>query len=364
MRGLRFVTASVLTFALCLSSAIAQSIQISEDVGDDLRPRISFSLSESVRAGGLVLYRSTRPISPQDLNPIRYPITRFPISEAELSSGSIDVFAADGVVYHYVAAIERMDDGSEFSNVISVARDDVPLPPSLQEPEILIDKNHYVLEVRDSGKVVRTYPVILGRDPVLRKLHQDFRTTPEGIYRITNLKGNSRFHRALDVDYPNRIDRIRYEFLRSQGRVPKDKGIGGEIQVHGQLRNWALERNWTWGCIALRNGDIEELFDHADIKVGTPVYIVGQDITRQDIVSIRKAWTAEKIKGLQSRLHDLGHYAGRVDGLLGHQTRLALGRFQLEKGFPVTCELDKRTVASLLDQPNNREVVPIDFERP
>ena len=157
------------------------------------------------------------------------------------------------------------------------------------------------------------------------------------------------FHRALDVDYPNRIDRIRYDFLRSQGRVPQGKSIGGEIQVHGQLRNWALERNWTWGCVALRNADIEELFDHSDIKVGTPLHIVGTDITREDIVYLKKAWTAAEIANLQTHLQELGHDPGKADGILGPQTRRALGKFQIAWGFPVTCDLDRRTVDALTE---------------
>jgi hypothetical protein len=304
-------------------------------------------LPDTVQANRVKLFRSTRAITPDDLNAIRYPITTIQLSPADLSFGFVDVHAAHNVTYYYLASLSKGDNGIELSNVVSLYVEDVPLP-SLQKPEVLIDKVHYVLEVWDGGEVVKKFPVILGRDPVGRKLHQDFRTTPEGIYRITNLKRNSTFHRALDIDYPNAIDRIRYDFLRSQDQVPQGKGIGGEIQVHGQLRNRALERNWTWGCIALRNGDIEELFDHPDIGAGTPVFIVGTEITREDVHYIRRDWTAEEIRGFQIRLRELGHYSGPHDGILGRQTRIALGRFQLHKGYPVTCGLDLRTVEGLV----------------
>jgi peptidoglycan hydrolase-like protein with peptidoglycan-binding domain len=46
-------------------------------------------------------------------------------------------------------------------------------------------------------------------------------------------------------------------------------------------------------------------------------------------------------------MRDLGFYEGRIDGILGPQTRVALGKFQLQKGFPVTCDLDQRTVEAL-----------------
>ncbi len=182
----------------------------------------------------------------------------------------------------------------------------------------------------------------------MRKLHQDFATTPEGIYRVINRKLRSTFRHAFDIDYPNSTDRVRYDLLKSAGKVPAGKNIGGEIQIHGQLRNWSLERNWTWGCIALRNEDIDELFDHNEIKVGTPVYILGEQLTREDLSLISRIWEPDKIKEIQRRLQEMDYYQGLSDGILGRQTRLALGKYQLAKGYPVTCELDSRTLTDLL----------------
>ena len=346
MKRNRILTALVLALLGSLPFIHAQQLQISAEVDDNHRVRISIRLPDADREGEVKLFRSTRAITPDDLNAIRYPITAIQLPSSDLSSGFIDTWAAHDVTYYYAASFGDGDDGIEFSNVISISVGDVPLPP-LRDPEILIDKVHYVLEVRDGQVVVKRFPLILGRDPVSRKLHQDFRTTPEGSYRITYLKRNSTFHRALDIDYPNHIDRIRYEFLRSRGQVPREKSIGGGIQIHGQLRNWALERNWTWGCIALRNGDIEEIFDHPDIDVGTPVIIAGKEITREDVPYIRRDWTADEIRDFQTRLRDLGHYSGQPDGIMGRQTRTALGKFQLDRGYPVTCDLDRRTVRSI-----------------
>ncbi len=235
MKSTRILTALVLAFMGCLPSLLAQHVQISAEVDDSRQIRISIRLPDTVQGSEVRLFRSTRAITPNDLNAIRYPITTIQLSSSDLSSGFVDVHAAYNVTYYYAASLSMGDNGIELSNVVSLYVGDVSLP-SLQKPEVLIDKVHYVLEVWDGGEVVKKFPVILGRDPVARKLHQDFRTTPEGIYRITNLKRNSTFHRALDIDYPSAIDRIRHDFLRSQGQVPQGKGIGGEIQAHGQLR--------------------------------------------------------------------------------------------------------------------------------
>jgi len=337
-----------LALVCCLPSLYAQQVTISAEADGSRQIKISVRVPPADRGGEVSLFRSTRPLSPDDLNAVRYPITTIRLSSEDLSSGIVDTWVAHNVTYYYAASLKSGDDGMEFSDVVSVPVGDVSLPPLLN-PEILIDKVHYILEVRDRQEVVKRFPLILGRDPVSRKLHQDFRTTPEGTYRITYLKANSTFYRALDIDYPNRIDRIRYEFIRSRGQIPQEKSIGGEIQIHGQLRNRALERNWTWGCIALRNGDIEEIFDHPDIDVGTPVIIVGTEITREDVLFIRRDWTAEEIRSFQTRLRELGHYSGQPDGVMGSQTRTALGKFQLERDYPVTCDLDKRTVQTLTD---------------
>ena len=88
----------------------------------------------------------------------------------------------------------------------------------LQHPSLFVDKVNYTLEVVDGDSVVKTYPIDLGRDPVKRKLHQDNATTPEGIYRITNLRPVSTFHKTYDLSYPNDVDRQRYRLLCPRGR--------------------------------------------------------------------------------------------------------------------------------------------------
>ena len=233
------------------------------------------------------LYRSTHPISPDKLDPVRYPIMTIELTSQDVSTGFLDRSTAQNVTYYYMAALVSKNTETIYSNIIAVATDKGELP-QLTQPEIWVDKTHYFLEIRDQGKLAKRYPIILGRDPLKRKLHQDFATTPEGVYRVTNRKLRSTFRHAFDIDYPNSTDRIRYDLLKSAGKVPAGKSIGGEIQIHGQLRNWRLERNWTWGCIALRNEDIDELFEHKEIKVGTPVYILGEQLTREDLSAYKQ----------------------------------------------------------------------------
>ena len=95
---------------------------------------------------------------------------------------------------------------------------------------------------------------------------------PEGIYKVTELRnvGRTRFYKALMLDYPNPDDRTRFEHGRRTGQVPRRTGIGSLIEIHG---DGGQGRDWTDGCVALANADMDAVFSRA--SVGTPVTIVG-----------------------------------------------------------------------------------------
>jgi len=77
--------------------------------------------------------------------------------------------------------------------------------------------------------------------------------------------------------------------MRTEGLIPQDRGIGGEIQVHGKHpRFGSIQRNWTWGCISLRNTDIDEIFALPVLKVGVPVIIFGLEFSLEDAMSLNE----------------------------------------------------------------------------
>ncbi len=209
----------------------------------------------------------------------------------------------------------------------------------LEHPSLLVDKVNRTLDVLDGDSLVKRYPIDLGRDPVKRKLHQDNATTPEGIYRIVNLRPRSTFHKAFDLSYPNQVDRQRYRLLCPRGRPD----IGGAIQIHGG----GCGSDWTYGCMALRDEDIDELFEHPEIGVNTRVVIVGLELTRADIAATERHRTRAEVEGLQRLLARAGFRVRGERGTLGPSTRNALGRFQKARRLPVTCDLDTRTLAAL-----------------
>jgi murein L,D-transpeptidase YafK len=182
------------------------------------------------------------------------------------------------VTYYYCAYIEIDSSRAVRSNIESITIPSKPLP-KLTRPSIFIDKVHYFLEIRDNDDQVKRYPVALGQDPFKRKLHQDNATTPEGRYKIINLQPNATFYKAYDINYPNSTDRSRYNSAKRDGLVPSGRAIGGEIQIHGL----GIGSNWTWGCVAMRNDDIDELFANKRIRSGVRITIVGYEITRDDL---------------------------------------------------------------------------------
>jgi murein L,D-transpeptidase YafK len=119
------------------------------------------------------------------------------------------------------------------------------------------------------GKLVREYKVALGGNPVGHKQQQGDRKTPEGVYTISGRNEHSQFHLSLRVSYPNAEDRKR---ARSRNADP-----GGDIMIHGLAPSFAhlgdLHRqyDWTDGCIAVTNPEIEEIWKL--VRVGTRVEI-------------------------------------------------------------------------------------------
>jgi murein L,D-transpeptidase YafK len=130
---------------------------------------------------------------------------------------------------------------------------------------IVVDKPSRMLALYHHGAREKLYPVVLGRMPG-RKVYEGDRRTPSGLYRVKNKRSHYRFHRFLDIDYPNRDDLALHRASVAAGKVPavgkRHKGPGGLLGIHGSDEE-ELTRvgvNWTYGCVALANADIEELY--------------------------------------------------------------------------------------------------------
>lgn len=138
---------------------------------------------------------------------------------------------------------------------------------------IVVDKLAKVLDLYKAGEKISSYPVDLGLNPIDDKFMEGDRCTPEGIYHISVRKevGESIFHKALLIDYPKKRDLDEFKQLKKDGKVLPLSTVGGDIEIHGD--GTGGKADWTYGCIALANPDIDNLFSHP-IGRGTPVCIV------------------------------------------------------------------------------------------
>jgi L,D-peptidoglycan transpeptidase YkuD (ErfK/YbiS/YcfS/YnhG family) len=124
--------------------------------------------------------------------------------------------------------------------------------------KVLIEKQDRRLTLLSKGEVIKTYKIALGGNPVGPKERQGDNKTPEGTYTIDSRNSNSGYHLSLHISYPNEKDKMRAKEL---GVSP-----GGNIMIHG-LKNgfsWVgashAEVDWTEGCIAVSNQEMEEIY--------------------------------------------------------------------------------------------------------
>ena len=138
-----------------------------------------------------------------------------------------------------------------------------------QADKIVILKSARSMTLLSGGKVLKSYKVALGSVPVGPKLVEGDHKTPEGDYIIDAKNAHSQFHLSLHISYPSAADQQR---ARSIGARP-----GGAIMIHGLARPFAYlgplhrQTDWTDGCIAVTNAEIEEIWRL--VPVGTRVEI-------------------------------------------------------------------------------------------
>ena len=134
---------------------------------------------------------------------------------------------------------------------------------------VKVDKSEKKMYLLDGNKTIKEYHVALGANPKGHKSQEADEKTPEGRYKLDYINEDSDFYRSMHVSYPNDQDKL----------IAKKTGVnpGGQIMVHGQKNGWGWIStltqlfNWTNGCIALKNSEMDEFI--ALVPVGTPIQI-------------------------------------------------------------------------------------------
>lgn len=133
-----------------------------------------------------------------------------------------------------------------------------PLPKGKTIDKLVVYKSKRKMEAYSEGKLLKTYTIALGKNPVGHKQFEGDNKTPEGLYTINARNPKSGYHKNLGVSYPNTSDKA---YAEKQGKSP-----GGHIKIHG-LRNdsgyigkFHRFKDWTAGCIAVTNAEVDELY--------------------------------------------------------------------------------------------------------
>lgn len=152
----------------------------------------------------------------------------------------------------------------------------------VEKPHIVVYKKDRKLELYSDKTLLRTYRIGLGFNPVADKQREGDGATPEGNFYVFVKNNKSAYYLSLGISYPNVEDAERglrdglitkaehdaiVDAIRKQTAPPQYTKLGGLIYIHGH----GAKSDWTWGCVALENDDIKELYDA--VSVGTPVTI-------------------------------------------------------------------------------------------
>lgn len=144
-----------------------------------------------------------------------------------------------------------------------------PLPQNARIDKLVVYKSKEVMHAYSGDQVIKTYRIAIGKNTTGHKQQEGDKRTPEGTYTINDKNPNSDYHKNLGISYPNDRDK--------QSALQRNVPPGGDIKIHG-LRNgmgiigkFHRLTNWTLGCIAVTDQEIDELYEH--VPIGTPIII-------------------------------------------------------------------------------------------
>jgi murein L,D-transpeptidase YafK len=178
-------------------------------------------------------------------------------------------------------SVEKVSD-PRVQNQTSPA-DRKPLVLPLRSPNLVVRKSERRLELYSDRDLLRTYKIGLGFNPIADKVKEGDGATPEGDFYVFVKNNRSAYYLSLGLSYPNAEDAERglrdglitkaehdaiLEAIKKKTAPPQYTNLGGLIYIHGH----GARSDWTWGCVALENDDVKELYDA--VVVGTPVRIV------------------------------------------------------------------------------------------
>ncbi len=147
----------------------------------------------------------------------------------------------------------------------------------IKADKVIVDKKQSKLFLIKNEEIIKEYHVVFGGNSKGHKKQEGDERTPEGNYILDYKKADSSFYKAIHISYPNEEDKIN---AKQSGVNP-----GGLIMIHGQKNYFGFLSyitqmfNWTNGCIAVNNSDMDEIWDA--IEKNTPIEIQAYPIKKE-----------------------------------------------------------------------------------
>jgi murein L,D-transpeptidase YafK len=145
-----------------------------------------------------------------------------------------------------------------------------------QKVSILVEKSQHRLTIFYNLQPIKSYRVVFGNSPSGDKLYEGDRKTPEGVYSIRNLYPHSDWSKFIWLNYPTSQSWREHFRAKLAGEINWLLPIGGQIGIYGvpSGQDALIDRrsNWTWGCVSLKNQDVNEIYQV--VNIGTLVEIV------------------------------------------------------------------------------------------
>lgn len=190
--------------------------------------------------------------------------------------------AADDIDFIYTQTRNTLEDYfANFSVWIERNNEAIRQSKATGDYVLVMSKFQKKCFVYHRGEQVNELEIELGKNWIGDKRHRGDKATPEGKYKVTKKKSGkqTKYYKALLIDFPNNDDRKRFEAEKKNGTLPRHADIGGLIEIHG---GGGRGIDWTDGCVALTNENMDWLYTRT--KTGTPIYIIGSLVPLEKLV--------------------------------------------------------------------------------
>ncbi len=270
----------VVYFAVLSSDASLESIKLASRNSLNANQETASKyehLKEMLRQIGLLYSSLPFPDSFRD----QYSRAKLMLSEAKVARDKGDYGKAAEImnnVDQHIIKIENLAENrmieyfESFDHWENLYKSALQVSERNNAPLIVVDKLSRELKLYKDGKLKNTFHAEFGPNWIGDKNHQGDQATPEGSYLVVRKKEKrqTRYYKALLLNYPNSDDLERYRNNIKNGVIPKHIDVGGLIEIHG---HGGQGFNWTNGCVALTDHEMDFVFRNT--SVNTPVIIVG-----------------------------------------------------------------------------------------